>query len=293
MPLPDRFGGDPIIVLRHQRHQAVLLPGLGGRLASLRWLDDGDHWHDLVAPLEVPGFDPHEWPKAGAFPMLPFSNRMPPEGVRAGGLSAHPEAGPAGVAIHGLAHRRAWQVVDRTGSSARLALSVAAGEEGWPWAWAAVQEVCLTADGLQWQLQVTNPGAVPMPVSMGWHPYLLADARADALQCRAAQRLVLDPEGRAEGPAERQDSVMQPGDTAAFSSWSGTARVHWRPGLQIALSCEGAAHLVVHRPLSGRYLCVEPVTVLPGQLGAARPGAGVLPAGGTQSLSIHCAVLAG
>lgn len=294
MPMPDCFSGDPIIVLRHERHEAVLLPGLGGRLASLRWLDDDGHWHDLLAPLDPSGFDPHHWPKAGAFPMLPFSNRMPPEGVMVEGISAHPEAGPAGVAVHGVAHRRAWQVVGQTGSSARLALSVEAGVEGWPWAWTAVQDVALTSHGLRLQLQVANAGAVPMPVSMGWHPYLLGDAAADALQCQAAQRLTLDGTGRADRPADMQDNSMQPGDTAAFSAWSGTARVRWRPGLQIALRCQGAAHLVVHRPLSGRYLCVEPVTVLPGRLGALQPGAAdVLAAGGMRSMSVDCTVQAG
>lgn len=293
MSVPDRFSGDPVIVLRHARHEAVLLPGLGGRLASLRWLDDSGRWHDILAPLDVPGFEPHHWPKAGAFPMLPFTNRMPPEGVTTEGTTAHPEVGPAGVAVHGVAHRRAWQVVEQTGSSARLAIHVASGVEGWPWAWTAVQDVALTSHGLRWQLQVTNPGAVPMPLSMGWHPYLLADARADALKCQVAQRLTLDPAGRADRPADVHDTSMLPGDTSAFSGWSGSARVHWRPGLDIGLRCEGATHLVVHRPLSGRYLCVEPVTVLPGHLGAGQPGAGVLRAGGTKTLSVSCAVLAG
>ena len=165
------------------------------------------------------------------------------------------------------------------------------GDAGWPWAWSAEQRVVLGDDGLTVTIGVTSDSAEAMPLVVGWHPYHPADRgiAAGDLQFAAAARRELDEEGGAEDSDRRSSFAMRRGETAAFAGWDGQLRLRADPGA-IVVGCEGAAHLVLHRPSSGDYVCAEPVTGLPGHLGrvvgSSRPGE--LQPGETQRLRWSC-----
>ena len=279
------FRGDPL-VLQCGPYTAVIVPAAGGRVASLAW-GDGPDALALLVEWTGTDFDEHQWPKAGAFPMLPFANRLPPDGFLFEGVRHRPQPGPAGFALHGVAHRRPWQVDEASGRHARLRQVHEAGEEGWPWPWTAQQDILLDAQGLQVTLRLRNDGDRPMPAGLGWHPYHpWAAAGASApLHIGASARHALDAHGRAALDASAPVFGAQPDETAVFSAWDRRIRMPATGGRIIVACGEGAAALVMHRPASGDYVCAEPVTALPGRLGEA---GNELRAGEVRTLTWRC-----
>jgi aldose 1-epimerase len=285
------FGQRSLLTLRAAGYEARVAPAAGGRLASLDWVGEGGP-RPLLVPWGGQPFDPHAWPKAGAFPMLPFANRLAPGGFMFRGRRVRPEPGPQGFALHGLAHRRAWQVLQASQDSAALQL-VHRPDDHWPWAFTATQSIQLGPQGLSLTLGVRNDSDEAMPLSIGWHPYHpVGDAfTAAGLRIRAAARHDMDPKGRAVEEARAPVTGMAPGETAAFSGWDGEAWLQSASEGAIAVAAPGCDRLVLHAPPGGDYLCVEPVTQLPGRLAepaASRPPAWLEP-GQAQALAWRCA----
>lgn len=273
------------VELRAGAYVARIAPAAGGRIASLS-CEQGGELVQLLVPWEGGDFDAHHWPKAGAFPMLPFANRLPPDGFLFGERRVRPEPGPGGFALHGVSHRKPWDLLERSGEHARMRYVHEAGDESWPWAWSAWQDVRLTAQGLGVALCVRNESAEGMPLGMGWHPYHPAPRAVlpGDLDFRATARHDLDAQGQASARGVDAGFHMQRGETAAFSGWSASLRLRGASGGAIRVRTEGASGLVLHRPQQGDYLCAEPVTVLPGQLASAP----LLRSGETRRLRWHC-----
>jgi aldose 1-epimerase len=279
------------VELRNGAYVAVVAPAAGGRITTLSW-DAGGVRCPLLVDCDIGEFDEHDWPKAGAFPMIPFTNRLGPQGLRVGDTVVMPERGPGGIAVHGFAHRRHWTLTDRSATRAVMRLAHNGTGEGWPWAWSAEQEVVLGPLGLTIRLRVTNLSGSRMPLGLGWHPYhpVHPEALRRSLGVHAGCRHDLDLHGRAR--RERLSPVfgMARGETAAFDSWSGTVRLPMPAGRTLRIECCGAERVVLHRPISGDYLCVEPVTVLPGLLGTECGDAGELAPGGERVLTWSCGI---
>ncbi len=286
-----RLSCEAQVELRAGDYTATVSPAAGGRITTLSWCA-GHVRHPLLVDCHIDEFDEHDWPKAGAFPMIPFSNRLDPQGLRLGNTIFTPQHGPAGFAIHGFAHRRPWTLTDSSATRAVMQLTHDGADEGWPWAWSAVQEIELGPQGLTVRLCVTNRSDAPMPLGLGWHPYHPTHAQMlrRSLNVHADCRHDLDPHGRAR--RERMAPVfgMRRGETAAFESWSGAVRLPMSARRALRVECRGARHLVLHRPSSAGYVCVEPVTVLPGLLGSEAGDAGELAPGCERVLTWSCGI---
>ena len=272
-----------VVHLHGGPYTAAVAPAAGGRITSLRWSAAGTT-RPLLVEWDGQGFPEHDWPKAGAFPMVPFANRLAPEGLEFGGRSVRPLAGPAGFAVHGIAHRRAWSLLERSTDRAVLGIEQAPGGEGWPWAWRATQEIRLDEQGIEVAVTVANESAEAMPLTIGWHPYLATHRGAQAadLWHDAAARFELDERGAASGEPRAASFGMRPGETAAFAPWPGHLSLRLRGDGLVRVTCQAGGALVLHRPAIGEYLCAEPVTSVPGQITA-------LPAGAQRTLVWRCA----
>jgi aldose 1-epimerase len=224
--------------------------------------------------------------------MLPFANRLPASGFVFGDRRAQPQAGPLGLVQHGLAHRAAWRV-QASGTDTLSLVWTHVPDTQWPWAFCASQIFRLSPDGLTLNLGVRNQGDIAMPLVLGWHPYHpLADGVIpQGTPIRAQTQHSLDHEGHAGPPTTRSDRdalALAPGETLAFAGWDGHFRLGQGADGAIVTRSRGTSNLVLHAAPDARYLCVEPVTQLPGHLiCSAQPA--VLAPGERADLQWSCA----
>ena len=289
----------PELIMRAGRYEASIAPNAGGRVTRLSWVNDWGHRAELLVPLTSANFDPHQWPKAGAFPMIPFANRLPDAGIFSelewGKIVS---VSPNGRQ-HGLVHRRAWKVNSANKSHVHLSFTHDQVSVDWPWRFSAEMEMDLHDDGMVVVIRLTNNAEQPMPAVIGWHPYHpLASTQdnAAALVLEAKQRIPLEKSGRIS-PRHKWssfsafaalDTVIE---TTAFSGWKHDARLKKSLDIEVQIGGQGWDHLVVHRPVDSNYICIEPVTLLPGEIGQTVDpnGLGMLLSGETLTAIWTCA----
>jgi aldose 1-epimerase len=239
----------------------------GGRLARLSWQRPTGVVVDIVVPLTT-GLAPPRWPKAGAYPLIPYANRIAHGRLsflgRVHEVAPHPDAHPH--SLHGHAHLVPWICVKTGDAQADLFLACARSE-AWPWAFEARQRFVVQKDELIVSLSLRNVDRVAMPAGLGWHPYFAASTSA---------RLVFDAEEwwpdasdhlplgypRPLDPDLRSPLVVPDRDlTAYLGRWSGEVQFFRKDGVRITVLADKIfGHLVVHRPADAAYLCIEPVT---------------------------------
>ena len=245
------------LVLRAGALEATLSPTEGGRLATLRDLS-GTPARDLVVPLRAWPAEPRRWPKGGAYPLIPYSNRIADGRLRHAGrvwsVRSHPDAAPH--SLHGPVHLREWEVESH--ASTRAVLTLAAEPDGdWPWPYLARQSFALTPETLRIELSIENRGAEAAPVGLGWHPYL---PWSPGVQIRhdARRRWLHDKDYLATGESAPADAVED--RTCYLSNWT-RLEVGYADGHCVHIAAAPTlSHLVLHRPDDDAYLCVEPVS---------------------------------
>jgi aldose 1-epimerase len=230
-------------------------PEWGGRVAAFRHVRAGE----ILVSIEATAFDPEAWPKAGAYPLAPFHNRIRDARFTFAGrearLPAHPSSTPH--ALHGMASRLPWTVTDSGESSVALTLRRPA-DAAWPWTFEAMQRLTLDPDGLSVELVITNLDTVPMPAGLGWHPFFAAPLGVshDARGWWPHDAAFL-PLGQRRTAAET--AAPAPGRTAYLADWS-KVEIRQPGGLVTAVTADPAfTNLVLHWDASG-YACAEPVT---------------------------------
>ncbi len=298
-----------LIALRAGPYAAHLSPEGGARLTSLTWAG-ATGAHDLIKPIDTSTpFDPHHWPAGGAFPMAPFSNRLGGATFQWGARRVDLSTPPGETyALHGFAHRVAWDVLSQTASEAVLGHVHRSGDEGWPWAFEMTMRVALDHTSATVHLRITNRSDEAMPAGLGWHPYHSAHGLAGhpeaRLQLMAHACRDVGLSGLARLPphgalARPRHYALGGADlhhqTCVFEDWSGNVSLPMATGFRIAVNCTGANHLVMHAARALGHLCVEPVTLLPGALqvyDAAQSAAMIALAPGCwREISWRCGVL--
>ena len=187
-----------------------------------------------------------------------------------------PSTDPNGLPIHGLlAAARGWQVVQRESSDEGGALAARfdfAGEGflgAFPFPHELGIAVTLAGPTLTISTSVVATGDVPVPVSFGYHPYLLLPAvdRADwEVELPVRERLLLDdrmlPTGDREaagvesgrlGSRTFDDAYVSPPAGQCFSVAGGGRRidVEFGPGFPFAQ---------IYAPADDDVIAIEPMT---------------------------------
>ena len=268
----------PTVRIESGPYAAEISPAAGARLLSLTHTDAQESIDCIVPWNGSDAFDSHDWPKAGAFVMLPFCNRMAPARFDWQGQTITLDNGsPSGQGLHGFGHRRSWQLRQSTPSSASLQLMHPAQDADWPWTFEANLMYQLSDAGLRVELTVRNTSPGDMPLSLGWHPFLPhpTERTEGQNECLVhAQRLHpigLDGLGLVEESVEQASLQTFPvqtqlAGTTVFEKYSGTVRVPLNADWRLKMTSQQASHLLVHVPLGLRHMCVEPISALPGAL---------------------------
>ena len=278
---PGRAGrpgaAGPELELRAGAARAGVFPALGGRLgrlevdgrALLRGPDDGE---DL------------RWSSWGAFPLLPWSNRIPGGRFRFEGrdLEVPINREEDGTAIHGLVAWEPWEVVTSSADAAELTVEVSVG----PFHIGGRQTFTLTPTHLDLELEVTNLGDERVPAGLGLHPWFVDSPVA----VPAGERWPGEP--MPTGPARpitpdedlhrlRRAPTMDRCYTGLEGSSAEVAgiRLHWS---------RAVTSVIVFTGVEG-WVCVEPVTMANDGFRLADegvPGSGVVALDPSGSLAV-------
>lgn len=276
-----------MIALEGHGWRARLSPEHGAGLTALDWRGPGG-WLPVLAPPSAPGAQ-----DGGCFVMAPFANRIADGRFAFAGRDYQiplnrPEEG---MAIHGCARDRAWQVIEAGPTAARLALHL--DDPALPWRFDLVQQVTLTSEGVTIALTITNRGTEPMPFGFGLHPWFVKSADTTLTFTTAALHR-RDPRGLPLPEVEPQPALAPDSPRPlAQVPWLDGCATGWSPrvacitggGMRISLRATGALrHLHVYVPDTRPVFCAEPVSHLPDAIN--RPGLPAmdnLPPGGALS----------
>ena len=258
-------------LLRAGRMHATLRAADGGRVAALWREDEAGQRIDVVVPMGDGAYEPTQWPKAGIYPLVPWSGRIRDARFPFGGRMIAVEPHPGSPhAMHGFGHRVPWRVVALSQDRAELRLDHepdAAPVHGWPWAFRATQRLRLDPRGLEIAIEIVNSGDRPMPAGLGVHPFLVAGP-ADHVRFRATGLWTTDAEGCAlsltERPglaAQRASGFAAAGETIQYGGFGGEATLRRADGLVgTVTSAPPLDFLVLHAPAGTPYACLEPVS---------------------------------
>lgn len=255
--------GDRLTIANDFLH-LELAPAWGGRIVRLRAVAADT---DILVPLEATGFDPIDWPRGGAYPLVPYSNRIKNARLSFQGrrltLPVHPKGAPH--TLHGVGHTLRWQVAEAT--SDKVTIRAEYEGEQWPWPFRAEQSFRLDQATLTHSMSVTNLGMTAMPAGLGFHPYFRFDRTARA-SFGAVDKWIIGADYLPAGIRQPVGATVVL-DAAAceaqeyvdyFSGWTGQAAISSDTGT-VSLSATGElTHLVAFAPAGGRYLCLEPVS---------------------------------
>lgn len=267
---PRHEAGPDDLVLQAGLSRMVLRPGVGGAVGS--WVRAGNV---VFHPVADPNLVAQRGAHVGAYPLIPFSNRVAEGrfGFANERYQLEPNFRGEPHAIHGNAWMRAWRVLRRDQAAAVLALDHAPPEDPagqWPFRYHAEIEYALRDDGLVVTLRVRNTDTRPQPMGLGFHPFLPRDPDM-ALGFSAGSVWHVGPDALPDARLaveggyrfEPMRAVADgPPLDSCYAGWTGTAFVRW-PNRGLALTITAGApfrHLVVFTPPGRDYVAVEPAS---------------------------------
>lgn len=250
--------------LKLQNHvwALTLLPQWGGRIGSLRC-----GGMDVLTPIHAQRFDPLNWPRGGAYPLLPYSNRLRNARLEHAGrvhsLPAHPATQPH--TLHGVSHTLAWEVLEHSTGQAMLACEYSG--EHWPWPARFEQHYSLEGNRLNLELRLTNLGATAMPGGIGLHPYFQRHAGMTA-RVFVEKAWDIDAHYLPAGTAKTVRTTLEfsaeaQQELALYASgWDGNLWLGYPSGSLLVTASAPLTHFVAFAPAGAPYLCLEPVSHL-------------------------------
>jgi aldose 1-epimerase len=265
-------------------------PGFGGRVTRF-WSETATGPIDWLMPTPKEGRDVEAPHKAGMFPLVPFSNRIKDARFEFAGKRYNLEPTEPGRphAIHGHGYRSVWSVAHKSAHAATLGMSHDGSD--WPAAYTVAQRFDLRDRDLVVHLIVDNLGPGPMPIGLGWHPFLPLRRGAEVT---ASFKTIWPPQqdNIPDGPRNvppdldfTKGRVPPAGLDTGFGGWDGTAKVRWSAE-EVALVLKSVGpldHVILYTPANRDFFCLEPVShpinAINHPPGGAWPGFHVLPAG--------------
>ena len=264
----------PSVHLRSGKYEAWVSPAAGARISSLI-CHTASGAKDLLVPADVSTqFAEDFWPKQGAFPMLPFSNKLHEARFFWDGIERNVRAVPEqNHGLHGFAHRLVWRVESQEVDRVQLIIEHEADSIEWPWSFVGRLEYALSSEGLSVTLEIFNDSSTSMPAVLGWHPYVPSSWLREGISSGVGLAMHgLDKNGNCESENlicyEAGNflfaNLTRP-HTVVIQNWSSPWTIQTSAGMRWCLTSD-SDHLVHHVPNDLAYACIEPVTALPGSL---------------------------
>jgi len=262
-----------LLPLRAGRLGVALAPGAGGSVA--RFAADGI---DLLRPATPQAVASGRGNDTSCYPLVPFSGRIANGHLAFDGeeITLPPNWPGQRHPMHGDGWAQPWTVVRSDERSAEIEYLHDACS-GWPFRYRARQSYRLDDDTFTIGIGIENLETRTLPAGLGLHPYFVRDADAELLcpvrlmwrtdaEVLPVERIAVPPQV-SFATSRKVDDVRLDN---AFEGWDGKATITWpRTGLHLELSAtEPLRNVVIYVPPERPYFCVEPVSHVPGALGA-------------------------
>jgi len=268
-----------LLPLRAGRLGVALAPEAGGSVA--RFAADGI---DLLRPATPQALASGRGNDTSCYPLVPFSGRIANGRLAFDGqeITLPPNWPGQRHPMHGDGWAQAWTVVRSDERSAEIEYLHDA-RSGWPFRYRARQSYRLDDDAFTIGIGIENLETRTLPAGLGLHPYFVRDADAELLcPVRLMWRTDAEvlPVERVAVPPQVSFATSRKVDDVrldnAFEGWDGKATITWpRTRLHLELSAtEPLRNVVIYVPPERPYFCVEPVSHVPGALGATHLAAG-------------------
>jgi aldose 1-epimerase len=249
-----------MISLENGSLRCTLSAEAGGSVLGL-WLAEEAVFAPLALSNEERLQPPTALPRAGSYPLVPYSNRIANAELHWQDqvYSLTRNFAPEPHSIHGVGWQRAWEILHCTGQSAALR-TIHTPDARWPFAFEATQTFALTHDTLSMEMSVTNVGTLAAPYGLGWHPYFAKRPRA-RINFSAAGRWEMGVDNL---PTHRAPSLGIDTDCAplnvdhCFDGWSG--ELHLRDETLHTVVRSDLKFLVVYTRPDIDSVAVEPVS---------------------------------
>jgi aldose 1-epimerase len=244
-------------------------PARGGAVTALR--------HRGNAVLVSPGPAATDAMGTATFALVPYANRIANGNLQHAGREwALPRNfGDHSHPLHGTGWKRPWLVTARQAELIELSLQHAP-DAHWPWAFTAQQRICIQADAVRFELEVTSTAEESAPMGVGFHPAFAACTSTvmrtqldgvwliddDSLPVsRASSRAVL-PELPGAVPVRRETLVDH-----CFTGWSRTLLIDnagAKGDMNLAMTASSAMEfLQLYMPPGKNWFCAEPMSQMP------------------------------
>ena len=255
--------GDATVILSTGRLQLELSPSIGGSIAGLWWVEDGERTPILREPPALL----KDVLEAASFPLVPYVNRIRGGRFQFRGRQVQLEPNMSGdpSPLHGQGWLGAWEVDFAGERQAVLSFRHDRGE--WPWAYEARQAFALDDDGLAVTLTCRNLSDEPMPCGLGQHPYFPCGPET-RIDTRVAYAWTIDEHVLPVEKVPAQGRFDLSGRMVCgqsldhgFGGWEGRARLsdpRWP--YDVELSSQSARFFQLYSPASGGIFVAEPVS---------------------------------
>lgn len=262
-----------------------LIPELGGSIGALRYRDE-----DILRPAPPNIGTPLD---SACFPLLPYCNRIA-RGMFAFGGERHSlplNFGDHPHSLHGLGWQLRWEA-ERKSKDIVILSQAHGGGEGWPWPYAAQQDITLADGKCTIALRMRNLADESVPAGLGLHPYFPCaastrlTAAADRLWLANEEMLPTHPATSVAAFGDWREGAAVAGNSLidhAYDGWNGAASIAQETSV-IDIHTVGASCFHLYRPAHEAFFCFEPVAHLPDAIN--RGGMPTLPPGGTAVLSM-------
>ncbi len=270
IPRDPRFEAGPgDLVLQAGLSKLVVRPGTGGALGG--WTRAGGV---ILHPVADPNLAAQHGAHVGAYPLIPFSNRVADGRFSFEGRSYQLDQNFRGEphTIHGNAWMRAWRVLHHDQAAATLALDHSPPEDPagqWPFRYHAEIDYALRDDGLMVSIRVRNTDGRAQPMGLGFHPFFPRDVDlALGFSAGSVWHVGADslPDARLPVEGEYRFAPMRgidgPPLDNCYAGWTGSAFLRW-PRRELAMTVTAGppfGHLVVFTPPGRDHVAVEPAS---------------------------------
>ena len=254
-------------VLRSGELQLEVFPSIGGCIGAF-----STSGQDLFRKASADAISQCDPGLMGAFPMLPYCNRIENGRFWFGGrwIQLEKNFDNRTNSIHGIGWKQGWSV--ECASSEALTLSYEHDGRDWPWRFVSQQHFQLEHDRLIYDLSITNADRNEMPAGLGLHPFFPESKKARVTGlfdgCWNCSDRGVPSDFQVLGPREGlsgEATMSEVGLDRVYVGLRSDIEVRWdnRPYYLTLLSPKEAHAHVIYSPVGEDFFCIEPVSHLP------------------------------